>query len=178
MSLPTSEIKSVFHFLIAVVSNIPRPGWAWERERDGESRRYLGQERGLHSPPAGGHWSRWTDEGMPGNGNTIPCFYPSFEALENIHRFYPQATIMTVVTEPKSWLESARSLVGRWQWYCKDKGATDEDWVNFYDKHTEHVRRFAKEHPSLTYVEIPLDSPPLVFEEKTGVQASCCKHQS
>ena len=45
----------------------------------------------------------------------------------------------------------------------------------FYDWHTAHVREFCLQHPSLTYIEVALESPMLgkILEEKIGISASC-----
>ena len=53
-----------------------------------------------------------------------------------------------------------------------------QGWLDFYDWHNDMVRQFAKDHPSLTYIEVKLEDDNLgkVMEEKLGVTAECWKN--
>jgi len=129
-----------------------------------------------------GNYSVWSDAGVPRPKSK--CFYPSMHGLENIERFYPNATIILGVRNTMSWTHSAMnwsggSLVGRWKRNCNGfpRNATTQpsDWMTFYDRHTESIRTFAYEHPSITYIEFSLESPFVgkFLEEKTGLPEKC-----
>ena len=188
MSLPKSGTSSVHSFFRCgkmksshgyaklVPKKIVRVGPRWAKN--------VATGRPLLEGLETGNYTVWTDEGIPDPNEFAKCFYPSFDALDNIAQFYPYATIMMVVREKRSWLASAKKwdngrLLKRMKKNCKDfpnKGATDDDWLSFYDNHTAHVRRFSEHHPTLTYLELPLESSAAIMEESTGVSASCWKH--
>lgn len=114
------------------------------------------------------------------------CYYPSISALSDIHQHYPNATIIMITRNSASWLRSMQawgdgSLLKRWK-NCNmtsflPSGSQDDPdaFAAFYDWHTAHVRSFAKRHPSLTYVEVSLESPGVghILEEQIGIPASC-----
>ena len=59
------------------------------------------------------------------------------------------------------------------------KKGNSTTWVAFYENYRNYVRRFALEHPSLTYVEIPLDSNTgYELEQRTGIQRECWGHSN
>ncbi|CAB9496341.1 expressed unknown protein [Seminavis robusta] len=127
----------------------------------------------------GDSYKVWTDAGFLSPGS---CFYPSIHGgLEALYESYPQATILNIVRNTDAWVNSTsefNNLWTRWGEKCdKFPGpkATREDYTKFYDGHTEMIRQFAKEHPSMTYLEIPLESPDTgkMLEEATGVNQSC-----
>jgi hypothetical protein len=55
---------------------------------------------------------------------------------------------------------------------------TEWDIQAFYNWHTEHVRKFAKAHPSMTYIEVSLESSDTAqqLEEAIGIPAHCWGH--
>jgi hypothetical protein len=57
---------------------------------------------------------------------------------------------------------------------------TDADLIAFYHFQVQHVREFAKNHPSLTYIEIQLenDDNGRILEEATGVSRECWGHSN
>lgn len=119
------------------------------------------------------------------------CYYPSISALPAIYEHYPHATIVMIVRNSTAWLHSTQahgegSLFLRWR-NCQmashvpsnNENIRQEDdpdgFRAFYEWHTEHVRNFAAQHPSLTYIEVSLESPTTghILEEKIGIPAGC-----
>lgn len=127
----------------------------------------------------------WINTGVPGDDQREECFYPSFHAHESIAEHYPRATIMQVVGNSQHWLDAVKqwtggSLMRKWGRFCSDfpnEGSTDTDWLAFYDRHSALVRKFAVNHPTLQYIEVPASAAttPSVLEEKTSIQESCWK---
>ena len=129
-----------------------------------------------------GDYKVWTDAGVLAPGT---CFYPSIHGgLRALYDSYPTATILQVNRETESWVNSTtefNDLWTRWSEKCdKFPGveSTREDYAKFYESHTEMVRQFAKDHPSMTYIEVSLEGADTgtVLEEKTGINASCWVH--
>lgn len=119
------------------------------------------------------------------------CFYSSIHdgGLENIAKYYPNATIVMMPREFDAWYGSIRSwgegrLLKSWRRECGMTGSTgscspeDEPcWRDFYHAHTEKVREFVARHPHLTYIEVLLDkSGPSMLERYTGIPATCMQH--
>ena len=113
------------------------------------------------------------------------CYYPSISALPAIYKHYPNATIIMIARNSTSWLNSMQawgdgSLLMRWK-NCKmtshlPSTPNDPDAFRaFYEWHTEHVRNFAQQHPSLSYIEVELESPITgqILQEQIGIPASC-----
>ena len=112
------------------------------------------------------------------------CYYPSMQALDAIYKHYPNSTIVNILRDTTSWYESMvswgnGSLLDRWKlcnitglpvWGAKAKG-----FLAFYEWHTENLRNFAKSHPGLTYIEIPLESPDAgkMLEDAIGIPSNC-----
>ncbi|CAB9508696.1 expressed unknown protein [Seminavis robusta] len=107
------------------------------------------------------------------------CYYPMvhLHSLERFYRSYPEGTIIHIVRNATSWISSVRRfhrLDKRWVkgYNCRGGGfpedvkTSDEEWGEFYDGVTEIVRSFAKSHPSLTYMEIPLSeqAEPMLYD--------------
>jgi hypothetical protein len=126
------------------------------------------------------------------------CFYSSLHdgGLEQIAKFYPRATMFMVHRKFEDWYESVSKwgtgrLFRKWRNACgfagphsdmqnsTDKQCTQEDvtcWRSFYYAHTEKIRRFAIDHPSLTYLELQLDEKtPSALEFYTGISSKCFK---
>jgi hypothetical protein len=125
------------------------------------------------------------------------CFDPSVHGLDAIYESYPNATILLTVRDSTRWLDS----VTRYRWekqnwsllnnllQCSDlwptqrqdlgnRSLTEWDLKAFYNWHTEHVRNFARAHPSMTYVEVSLesDSTGQQLEDAIGIPATCWGH--
>ena len=124
------------------------------------------------------------------------CFYSSLHdgGLENIAKFYPRATILLLHRKFEDWYESVLKwgsgrLLRIWRDVCGFAGPrsvareyrclkTDVAcWRGFYNAHTEKIRRFAIDHPSLTYLEVQLDgTTPSALGSYTGIPPDCFWH--
>jgi len=102
------------------------------------------------------------------------CFDPSVHGLDAIYESYPNGTILMAVQDSQAWLDSVeRYRFQKWSLLkdlkrCPDlwptqqqdignRMLTNDDILNFYHWHTEHVRKFTKNHPSMTYIEVALE---------------------
>jgi len=121
--------------------------------------------------------------------DNMQCYYPLIDALEETYTSYPNATFLFVVRNTDAWLESIQSyhdgfIMEVWK-RCKTQGfpgldGTLEDFREFYEWHKEMIRTFASEHPSLTYIEVDLESPEAGehLQEQIGIDASCWGHHN
>jgi hypothetical protein len=121
--------------------------------------------------------------------NNIQCFYPLIDALEETYREYPNATFLFVVRETDSWLNSVQHyhdgfIMDVWK-RCNTTGfpgmdGTIEDFHIFYEWHKEMIRTFVKDRPSLTYLEVSLESEDTgqILEDKVGISATCWGHHN
>jgi hypothetical protein len=125
----------------------------------------------------------YSDIGTPFPGR---CFYSSINdgGLDHLHKYYPNATIMLLTREVNSWYESASKwndgrILKKWTNRCGFHGSigdgSKEDWIDFYRAHTEKVRNFAKEHLTMTYIEMELEDASMI-RYYTGVPAKCFQH--
>jgi hypothetical protein len=114
----------------------------------------------------------------------VDCYYPSIDSLDAFAEYYPSGTLLLVVRDTDSWYKSMAewgegSLLKRWE-LCEQTGFPDvnsdpDDFHSFYDWHTEHVRKFARQHPSLRYIEVSLESEETgrILEREIGIPATC-----
>lgn len=115
------------------------------------------------------------------------CYYPSVHGLEELYRSHPNSTIILVKRDKQKWYDS----ISRWKngnlllkWRACDgfpgRKANATDYMDFYEHHAEAIRQFAKEHPSMTFLEFQLEDQNISsqLEEKIGVQASCLGHHN
>jgi len=142
-----------------------------------------------------GHQRIHTDAGyarfvQDGDGDYPLCYFPSISALEDIYRHYPNSTIVMVVRNSSSWYDSMNAwaegtLLTRWK-ACNlphfpnvtsddDSPPSREAATGFYEWHTDHVRKFARNHPSIRYVEVQLESNGTgsILEDSIGIPARC-----
>ena len=136
----------------------------------------------------------YSDIGLaPKSSSENSCFYSTLNegGLEAIASAYPNATLLLLRRNPSIWVRSLRkhesysklgSLLQRWTKHCGfpgslEDGNTFQNWVNFYESHTEKVRQFVKSHLHLTYIEAELEDEnlPSYLEFYTGIKASCVK---
>ncbi|KAL3922590.1 MAG: hypothetical protein SGILL_002121 [Bacillariaceae sp.] len=139
--------------------------------------------------------------------STRRCFFPGVHGLENIARYYPNATILHFPRNSTQWVESSshwNHLLDRYDTFCggfpevqhhgsgsttsggspgvyepKSSPTTHAEWASFYEQYTQRIRDFAKQHPSLTYLESPLEDmegTAKFLQERTGISASCYTH--
>ena len=121
----------------------------------------------------------WSDTGII---NKKECYYPTVHGgLEKIYDAHPNATIVLFVRNKKAWGKSATKfnrLRNRWAESCErfpPKNATDAEFEDFYEWHNQNVRQFAQNHPSMTFLEFPLEGEETgaMMEETIGIPASC-----
>jgi hypothetical protein len=141
-------------------------------------------ERGRPPFEGCGTYEIYTDTGFANIDATGPsCYYPSVDALDAIYDSYPNATFVMVVRNTSSWFNSMESwgegsLLKRWAG-CNTTGfgwtMEREKIEQFYDWHTENIRQFARNHPSINYIEVELESPETgrILEEKIGIPSKC-----
>lgn len=118
----------------------------------------------------------------------IPCYYPLIESLEEIYTAYPNATFLYIVRDEHQWLKSIEEyhdgiIVESWKKcdgnsHFPGTNATRDDFLSFYRWHQQLIRTFAQEHPSITYIEIPLEArnAAALLEEKVGIPETCWGH--
>jgi Sulfotransferase domain len=147
-----------------------------------------------------GDYDIWTDTGFvapfyhkgASKTNTavkVPCFYPLIEALDEVYEAYPNATMLFVVRDEKDWLNSIQEyhegfIMNVWK-QCKTKGfpnenATPDDFGKFYQWHQQLIRDFARSHPTMTYLEVPLEAENTgsVLEDHIGISKQCWGHHN
>lgn len=131
-----------------------------------------------------GNYHVWSDVGHP---RGTPCFDPSVHGLEAFYEAYPNATLLLVTRNSTAWAQSVRRwkrglLLKKW-WRCKHfpgRNATDQDLQRFYEWHTQNIRNFVTQHPSLTYIEVALEDEAMgtILEERIGIPAQCFGHHN
>ncbi|CAB9519319.1 expressed unknown protein [Seminavis robusta] len=134
-----------------------------------------------------GDQKHWSDFGVLRPGDQ--CFYPTIDGgLEAMYKDHPYATILHTTRDSKKWYLSARkwsNILGRWKRNCNGfPNATETDetaWTDFYDWHTEHVREFAKNHPTMNYVEIKIEDTgktQKTLNDNFGFSKTCWGHSN
>ena len=140
-----------------------------------------------HRPPFDGcgDFDIYTDTGFANyEHQTSECYYPSVDALEAIYEHYPQATIMFVVRNTTQWYKSMKSwgkgsLLDRWRpcnaTHFPSFTARKEDFLKFYEWHSDSLRIFCQRHTSLNCIEVPLESHETgrILEERVGIPSTC-----
>jgi hypothetical protein len=130
----------------------------------------------------------WTDNGYAGPLRQQPgkCFYPSLHGLEAFHQHYNESLVILLnVRSRTSWAKrivSWNNLAERWK-HCSSRplmprSTTVEYLETWYDRHNEHVRRFARNHSdSIRFVEVQLENfnTGRVLTNHFGIPASCWK---
>lgn len=203
LSLPKSGTTSIHKFIVCGTGNPVGVLNHWMKNATGYQARmgtcmYHNEQRNRDIlEGCGGEYTALTDIGavwneVPNNPRSKSyCYYPSIHGLESIYKYYPNSTIMLVYRNSSSWASSIftwRNLAGRLG-DCPGFPSTPASpgdqtygdfnrWVDFYERHTESIRKFAQEHPSLTYVEASLedDGTAALLQEKTGIDGSCWKN--
>ena len=129
-----------------------------------------------------GEYDVWADTGY---AEAKSCFYPSIDGLDSIYEAYPKFTLLLVVRNTSSWYNSFHNWYDRRlfrQWTrCNATGMPNKNstwrvhFHNYYEWHKQMVRDFAQSHPSITYVEVPLESSetPHILAESFGISSDC-----
>ena len=95
------------------------------------------------------------------------CTFPQVQYLENIYKQFPDATWILNLRPAVHWVSSVT------HWHDKDYrkrftrcdlpglprgvGDADSEMVQFYERQTARVRKFARNHPSIRLVEIQIE---------------------
>jgi hypothetical protein len=114
------------------------------------------------------------------------CYYPTLHngGLDYLYRHYPNATWVVFVRNGEDWYDSMKrwhkgSLLKQWKNACGFPGtnaATEADWTSFYSRHTEKIRRFVLNRPSLNYIEVELENAHKTLSKYTGIESKCWRH--
>lgn len=126
--------------------------------------------------------------------NDDSCFHPSVSGgLELFYKHHPNATLISSVRSTDNWFDSVLrynftsgySLIANLLECPRfihtpeipQRNMTVQDVKDFYEYQIEYVRNFAKNHPSMTYIEISLEDDQSIaaatLEAHTGIDASC-----
>lgn len=122
----------------------------------------------------------------------VPCYYPFVEALEEIYTAYPQSTLLFITRKEEDWLKSIQTYHGGFimdVWkrcrtgnYFPTGGmdATPSDFEACYEWHKQLIRNFAKDHPSMTHTEVPLEANTTgtLLEDQIGISETCWGHHN
>jgi hypothetical protein len=152
---------------------------------------YKNKQKGVSLMEGISHESILTDMGSfwEDNGKMI-CYFPSLHDLDGLLSSTASPTFLLLTRNSAMWaseLHSSNNLMGRLSVVCRDYGfpqtpflpseRTDADvqkWADFYDTHTESIRTFAAQHPSLTYIEVDMEEEPGdQLEAEVGITAEC-----
>ena len=96
------------------------------------------------------------------------CYYPQLhrDGLERFYKSYPYGTILNTIRNSQSWADSAfrwHGLTNRWvrggcEGFPTEVNLPSSQWEAWYESVQDTIRQFAKEHPTLTYIELPLSN--------------------
>ena len=126
----------------------------------------------------------YSDIGTP----SPTCYYPTIHngGLEYLYSYYPNATWVLFVRNGDDWYDSMKrwgngSLLKQWKNRCDFPSGTnsttsEEDWIDFYARHTEKIREFVLKYSSLNYIEVDLESAHTTLEKYTGIESKCWRH--
>ena len=114
---------------------------------------------------------------------------PQWDYLEPIYQQFKNATWILNLREPTQWLIS----VDRWkdlrQRFVENPflpelprgvGQDESDMILFYERQAQRVRDFVYSHPSLSLVEVPIDSPDAgsIMEQAFGIPTTCWRNRN
>jgi hypothetical protein len=188
LSLPKSGTSSISSYFNCGLKH-RQSAHHWGKMNSGKQNKlgfcFLDNVRGNRPMLNGcGKYKVWVDAGVPSSRGK--CFYPGMHGLENIVSNYPNATIVLSTREALNWVRSVRKYAGgtlmdKWQRNCPDfpnANSTELEWAVFYDGYNDSIRKFSIANPSLTLVEVNLESSlaPSVLKEKVGFRKNCLMH--
>jgi Sulfotransferase domain len=135
-----------------------------------------------------GPYTVWSDNGYVSEIQSIQdsttCFYPSIHALDELYEAYPEMTLLLLRRNLTEWVQSVQNfhhLSIRWA-NCARKGmlrsSSPLSLARFYKHHTMRLRKFAESHPSVTFIDIPLEGTATgnKLEENLGIPKRCWKN--
>lgn len=165
-----------------------------------------GNQRAGHNGPARGVYFNMRQGKDPFDGFKLDvfsdlshfrgtmCFEPSSAMrLETIYKFHPNMTMILAVRNAAAWVDSVNKFYdlgyllktqcrtpGYFRRWPKHENVTDRDLQAFYEWQVGYVRQFAKDHPSISYIEIQLENPDSgsILEDRIGIPAHCWGHSN
>eukprot|EP00565_Helicotheca_tamesis_P001285 CAMPEP_0185727514 /NCGR_PEP_ID=MMETSP1171-20130828/3180_1 /TAXON_ID=374046 /ORGANISM="Helicotheca tamensis, Strain CCMP826" /LENGTH=349 /DNA_ID=CAMNT_0028396097 /DNA_START=121 /DNA_END=1168 /DNA_ORIENTATION=+ len=90
------------------------------------------------------------------------CYWPQVEALNEIHKEYPDATFLLMFRDIDEWIKSLKrinqlnfrltacNITG----FPRGVGSSDDELKAFYCQHVRRIRDFVSKHPSHKLVEV------------------------
>ena len=125
----------------------------------------------------------WSDIGYVELDNN-ECFYPSIHALDALYEAYPEMTLLLMRRNSTKWAHSIQkfNFIGsRWANCNADgmpKSSDLKALTDFYAEHVARLRKFAQDHPSVTFLDMPLEGKETaqMLEDAFGAPASCWKN--
>jgi hypothetical protein len=192
LNLPKSGTTTIWRYFQCGLGQDRAVHW-WTTQHGKRIGSCIGRNVQFQKPPLQGcgDFDVWIDFGNV-NQATDTCFFPGVHALEALYYAYPNATFLLIQRDLEEWYQSAKSwgkMFYKWKKHCRDSffpnktavGQTirNQDFKQFYQWHTEHIRQFAREHPDMTYLEPPnnlkLSSQKISswLEEHIGISAQC-----
>ena len=121
----------------------------------------------------------------PTPANATNCWFPQDSALTELHAAFPYATWVLPLRPVAHWMRSVddwsqlRSHFVRCDLLDLPEGVgeSDDALAAFYFDHAARVRSFVRSHPSLTLVEVDIESeaprPESVMHSAFGVAEHC-----
>jgi hypothetical protein len=201
-SLPKSGTTSIHKYFLCGGQKSAHHVYKIDGKLQNKIGRCVQRNMNRNTPPFDGcgDYDIWTDTGYvapsyhkgASHANTteeVPCFYPLIEALDQVYEAYPNATMLFVVRNETDWLNSIQEyhegfIMNVWK-QCNTRGfpnqdATPHDFGKFYQWHQRLIRDFAKSHPTITYLEVPLEaeSTASALEENIGIPKQCWGHHN
>jgi hypothetical protein len=114
------------------------------------------------------------------------CYFPQVEALEELHKYYPNATMILNTRNITKWVASVRNYHQMGQRFVSCNmtglpsgvGDRDKELIEFVERHYENIRRFVRRHPSHRLVEIDIESDESadIMTKTFHVPAHCWGH--
>ena len=114
------------------------------------------------------------------------CYYPQVEVLEEMHRYHPDMVFILNTRNVSRWVKSVKnwSTMKNRMAKCnitgfpRGVGNDDAELTKWYLDHYQRVRDFAKQHPSMNFVEVDIESPDAgkYMESIFNISADCWGH--
>ena len=120
------------------------------------------------------------------------CYFPQLmdESMTAFAEAYPYGTVLMVVRTAESWYDA----IQRWydlgerlaaNWKCQEADifpapqSIPQEWHTFYENYLARWRKFATDHPTITYIEIPLAMESAnLMDDIFGMHQGCFLHDN
>ena len=121
---------------------------------------------------------------LDGQENNGGMTLPQWDYIQEVYDQFPIATWILNVRQPENWLRSVDRWLDLRQRFIANAflpdlprgvGTEDKDMIHFYQRQAERIREFCSTHPSLSCVEVPIDSPDagIIMEKAFGIPKIC-----